>query len=57
MKTNYKIVKKEGKQVTVINTKSERTHEGTLFANGTKVALHTWGGRTLINKPKIVTVA
>lgn len=54
--TNYEITKQEGKKVEVTNLRSGRTHTGTLFANGTKVALDSWGGRNILS-PKIVKVA
>lgn len=53
--SNYKIVKQEGNRVEIYNTRSGRTFAGTLFANGTKVALENWGGKNLRNKPKIVS--
>ena len=57
MQTNYTITKQEGKKVEVYNKQSGRTHTGTLCGNGTKVAIHNWGGRTLLTNPKIVEVA
>lgn len=53
---NYKIIKQEGNKVVVVNVLSQRKHEGTLFANGTKVALYTWAGRTLLKNPKIIAL-
>lgn len=53
--TNYTITKQKGNKVEVTNSRSERTFSGTLFSNGTKVALDNWGGRNALS-PKIVTV-